>query len=69
MAVNRSEAFQITALYEPNEARHKLIMCKGVYLYEYMDSRHFEETQLSDENINEADYAQQDWTTFGCNTA
>ena len=50
--------------FEPNEARCKLIMCKSVYPYEYMDSwACFEETQLppketfysklSDENINE----------------
>ena len=81
VAANRPEAFQITAQYEPNEARRKLIMRKGVYPYEYMDSwARFEETQLppkeafhrklSDENINEADYAhaQQVWTTFGCKT-
>ena len=82
MAANRSEAFEITAQYEPNEARRKLTMRKGVYPYEYIDSwaRFKEETQLppkeafysklSDENINEADYAhaRQVWTTFGCKT-
>ena len=81
MAANRPEAFQITAQYESNEARRKLIVRKGVYPYEYMDSwARFEETQLppkeafysklSDENINEADYAnaRQVWTTFGCKT-
>ena len=80
-AANRPETFQITAQYEPNEARRKLIIRKGVYLYEYMDSwARFEETQLppkeafcsklADENINEADYAHapQVWTTFGCKT-
>ena len=81
VAAIRPAAFQITAQYEPNEARRKLIMRKGVYPYEYMDSwAHFEETQLppkeafysklSDVNINEADYAhtRQVWTTFGCKT-
>ena len=81
VAANRPEAFQITAQYEPNEARCKLIMHKGVYPYRVMDSwAHFEETQLppkeafysklSDENVNEADYAHawQVWTTFRCKT-
>ena len=81
VVANKPEAFQITAQYEPNEARCKLIMHKNVYPYEYMDSwARFEETQLppkeafysklSDENINEADYAhaRQVWTTFGCKT-
>ena len=81
VAANRPKAFQITEQYEPNEARRKLIMRKGVYPYEYMDFwARFEETQLppkeafysklSDENINEADYAhaRQVWTTFGCKT-
>ena len=80
-AANRSEAFQITAKYEPNEARLKLLMRKGVYPYEYMDSWvRFEETQLPPkepfyrklfyENINEVDYAhvRQIWMTFGCKT-
>ena len=83
VAANRPEAFQITVQFEPNEARCKLILRKGVYPYEYMDSWvRFEETQLpskdkdafysklSDENINEADYAhaRQVWTTFVCKT-
>ena len=62
VAVNQPEAFQITAQHESNETRRKLIMCKGVYPYQYMDSWGcFEETQLlpkeafygklSDENI------------------
>ena len=81
VVAKRPVAFQITAQYEPNEARRKLIMRKGVYPYEYMDSwARFEVTKLppkeafysklSDENINEADYAhaQQVWATFGCKT-
>ena len=79
VATNQTEAFQITAQYEPNKARRKLIMRKRVYPKEYMDSWvRFEETKLpsketfysklSDENINEADYAhaQQVWATFWC---
>ena len=81
VAANRPEAFQITAQYEPSEARRKLIMRKGVYPNEYTNSwARFGETQLppkeafysrlSDDNINEADYAhaRQVWTTFGCKT-
>ncbi|KAK3753831.1 hypothetical protein RRG08_006222 [Elysia crispata] len=76
VAANEPEAFQITARYEPDCA---LLMRKGVYPYEYMDSwERFEETQLppkedfysklTGENISDSDYthAQRVWETFGC---
>jgi len=75
------EAFQITARYEPDGGKRKLLLRKGVYPYEYMDSwERFEETalpakksfysKLTDENISDGDYshAQQVWKTFGCQT-
>ena len=84
VAPNRTEAFQITAQYELNEARRKLIMRKGVCPYEYMDSSvRFEETKLppkevfysklSNETINVADYdlwvqALGDYSDLYCHT-
>ena len=38
VAANSQEAFQITAQYEPNRERRELLMRKGVYPYEYMDT-------------------------------
>ena len=38
VAANPPEAFQITAQYEPNRERRELLMRKGVYPYEYMDT-------------------------------
>ena len=38
VAANPQEAFQITAQHEPNRERRELLMRKGVYLYEYMDT-------------------------------
>ena len=38
VAANQPEAFQITAQYEPAEERRELLMRKGIYPYEYMDS-------------------------------
>ena len=35
---NRPESFQITNQYEPNQQRRELLMQKGIYPYEYMDS-------------------------------
>ncbi|KAK3740268.1 hypothetical protein RRG08_031987 [Elysia crispata] len=78
---NKPEAFQITAHYEPEQQKRGLLMRKGVYPYEYVDSwERFEETQLppkeafysklSDEKIEDGDYehAQRVWETFGCKT-
>ena len=38
VAVNPPEAFQVTAQHEPNSERRELLMRKGVYPYEYMDT-------------------------------
>ncbi|KAK3750211.1 hypothetical protein RRG08_004434 [Elysia crispata] len=69
---------KITARYEPDCA---LLMRKGVYPYEYMDSwGRFEETQLPPKedfyskltgaSISDSDYThvQRVWETFGCQT-
>ena len=41
---NNPELFQIAAQYEPNQQRRELLMQKGIYPYEYMDSwDHFSE--------------------------
>ena len=78
---NKPEAFHITARYEPDHQKRTLLMRKGVYPYEYVDSwERFEETKLppkeafysklSDEHIDDDDYkhAQRVWETFGCQT-
>ena len=75
---NPPETFQITARYEPNQQRRELLLRKGVYPYEYMDSwERFTETQLppktsfysklTGEHISDEDYAhaQKVWETFG----
>ena len=79
VAANPPEAFQITAQHEPNRERRELLMRKGVYPYEYMDTwNRFTEpklpskeafySELSDAHISYKDYAhtQQVWATFGC---
>ena len=38
VAANQPKALQITSQCEPNEERSKLLMRKGVYPYEYVDS-------------------------------
>ncbi|KAK3800107.1 hypothetical protein RRG08_015073 [Elysia crispata] len=81
VAANQPETFQITARYEPDHQKRTLLMRKGVYPYEFMDSWGcFEETQLppkeafysklSGEHISDSDYehAQRVWKTFGCQT-
>ena len=68
VAANRPEAFHITARYEPDHQKRTLLLRKGVYPYEYMDSwERFEETKLppkeafysklTDANISDSDYA------------
>ena len=79
VAVNPPEAFQITAQHEPNRERRELLMRKGVYPYEYMDTwDRFTEprlpakevfySKLSDAHISDEDYthAQKVWETFRC---
>ena len=47
VAANPPETFQITARYEPNQQRRELLLRKGVYPYEHMDSwERFADTQL-----------------------
>ena len=75
VAANPPETFQITARYEP---RRELLLRKGVYPYEHMDSwERFADTQLppkasfysklTGEPIKDEDYAhaQKVWETFG----
>ena len=74
--VKASDNFRITKNLVPDPT---LLLKKGVYPYEYMDSwQRFDETQLppidkfysslSDESISQEDYehAQNVWRTFGC---
>ena len=74
-------AFHITAHCEPDQHKRGLLLRKGVYPYEYVDSwERFEETQLPPKedfyskltgaNISDSDYkhAQRVWETFGCQT-
>ena len=78
VATNPPETFQITARYEPNQQRRELLLRKGVYPYEHMDSwERFADTQLppkasfysklTGEHISDEDYAhaQKVWETFG----
>ena len=81
VAANKPETLQITTHYEPDQHKRKLLLRKGVYPYEHMNSwERFEETQLppkeafysklSDGHISDSDYthAQRVWETFGCQT-
>ena len=81
VAANKPEAFLITAQYEPAEERRELLMCKGVYPYEYMDSwERFAEpklpskeaffSKLSDQYISDEEYrhAQRVWEVFNFKT-
>ena len=79
VAANPPETFQITAKYEPNQQRRELLLRKGVYPYEYMDSwERFADTRLppkasfysklTGEHISDKDYAhaRNVWDVFGC---
>ena len=79
LAANKPETFKITGRYEPSSERRELLLRKGVYVYEYMDSwEHFAEPKLPppppakeaffSKHIIENDYAQAQrvWETFGC---
>ena len=76
---NKQESFTIMASHEEDPARRKLLLQKGHYPYEYMDSwSHFEETtlppkeafysELKREVISDSDYAyaQAVWQAFEC---
>ena len=78
VAANPAEAFQITARYEPNQQLRELLLRKGIYPYEHMDSwGRFAETQLPPKasfyskltgtHISDEDYAhaQKVWEAFG----
>lgn len=79
VAANKPEAFEITTQYEPAEEKRMLLMRKGVYPYEHMDSwERFGESslppkeafysRLSGSGISDEDYthAQRVWEAFGC---
>ena len=79
VAANTPKAFQITAQYEPDKQRRELLLRKGVYPYEYMDSwEPFADTQLppkasfysklTGKHISNEDYAhaQNVWKVFDC---
>ncbi|XP_058029287.1 uncharacterized protein LOC131193286 [Ahaetulla prasina] len=81
VSANQSEGFQIMARIEPSRERRELLLRKGVYPYEYMDSwERFTElrlpgkeafySKLTEEHVLEADYnhAQEVWSAFGCQT-
>ena len=68
VAANQPSTFQITARYEPDHQKRTLLIRKGVYPYEYVDTwERFEDTtispknafysKLSDEHISDSDYA------------
>ena len=78
VAANPPEDFRITAQHEPNRERRELLMRKGVYPYEYMDTwDRFTEpklppkevfySKLSDAHISDEDYthAQKIWRPLG----
>ena len=81
VAANPPEAFWITAQHEPDRKRLELLLLKGMYPYEYMDSwDRFAEpklppkeafySKLSDAHISDEDYAhaQKVWKAFMCKT-
>ena len=81
VTANQPDVFKITAQYEPNQERRELLMQKGIYPYEYMDSwERFTEpilppkeafySKLSDTHISDKDYihAQNVWNAFDCTT-
>ena len=77
--VKGSDEFPIMYRMMPEENKRQLLLKKGIYPYEYMDSfERFQETQLpekekfysslSGKGITDEDYAhaKQVWETFGC---
>ena len=79
--VKGSEEFPIMEKMPMEENKRKLLLKKGIYPYEYMDSfERFDETQLpekekffsslSGKGITDEEYAhaQKVWETFGCRT-
>ena len=76
---NKLEDFEIMKHFEPDGERRALVLSKGVYPYEYMDSfERFNETSLpskegfhsthTDSDISDEDYehAKKVWEAYGC---
>ena len=81
VSANQPESFLITNQYEPDEEKHRLLLRKGVYPYEHMDSwERFQEeslppqaafhSTLTGEGISAKDYdhALKVWSAFNCRT-
>ena len=81
VASNKPEDFEITRQFEEDDERRELILRKGVYPYEYMDSfEKFNETslppkeafysKLTDTHISDDDYehAKKVWKAYECET-
>ena len=81
VSANTPESFRITAQYEPDPIKQKLLLRKGIYPYEYIDSpNRFNEdslpprkmwyNKLNDSDISDEDFdhAQKVWRTFDCKT-
>ena len=57
VAANKPEAFKITGPYEPSSERRELLLRKGVYPYQYMDSwEHFAEPKLPPKEASSASF-------------
>ena len=77
VAASPPEAFKVTRRFEKDETKQRLLLAKGVYLYEYMDSfERFSEVELpsksaffsklTGEGMTDANYehAQEVWRAF-----
>ena len=77
VAASPPEAFKVTHRFEKDETKQRLLLAKGVYLYEYMDSfERFSEVELpsksaffsklTGEGMTDANYehAQEVWRAF-----
>ena len=78
---NKPEDFEIMKQFKPDDEKRALVLRKGVYPYEYMDSfQRFDETSLppkeafystlTDSHISDADYehAKKVWEAYECET-
>ena len=79
--VSANKSFKIINTFQPDEDKRKLLMRKGVYPYEYMDSwdkfdlpelpsKENFYNKLNDTHISDEDYlhAKNVWKTFDCKT-
>ena len=65
VAANKPEAFKITGRYEPRSERRELLLRKGVYPYEYMDSReHFAEPKQGSTSLRMTTLMRKEWGDF-----